>query len=876
MIDYDKLNKHFETARSAIIAEELSKKDDITKHLLLYKKIFEMNDETFNELLRRVFTNVNTSLEDGHILSKNKNSNWFIDTRIERGQSRFTAYEKYLEFESGFSSKTITGISNSMDKVMNNIGDPKLSDSFFYKGLVIGEVQSGKTGNFIALMNKAADAGYNMIIITTGTIEKLRRQTQSRIEEGFIGTFSATRNREIKTRTVKDFGNNEQTLTLTNTDKDFNLRSANPFSFGATPVIAVIKKNKRSLEDLYKLLQNSNEQNKNSHGKIDRSLLFIDDEADNATINTRTDDDPTTINKGIRNILKLFMRSSYVGFTATPFANILINHSEESDLFPTDFIQVLDTPSNYMGANSIFSEDGEFSFILKNNDDAEEFIPITIPKDQRQTFIIQSLPKSLKLAIQIFFLQNAIRDLRGDKTKHRSMLVNVSYLTHIQEQVNSLITTEVGLLKREIKLHINDKKSKIHQNLKCIYEKEFANISENWEEIYKILYKSTDSIINEVINAKNKNFQYEDYPKGARIIAVGGFALSRGLTLEGLSVSYLYRNTLMYDTLMQMGRWFGYRPNYEDIIKLFMPERSIDWYAQIMEAVNDLKNQIKSMINHHKTPEEFGLYIKDADNQDEAILLITARNKMRNALSQDVTIRISGDFKETTKLNEVSARENKKIVEEWIEINKDKFNDRLLMKNAEVGTIEPLLYNYDYGSYNKLNSYVVNEVIKGFKYFDVQIAANEGSNLDNIQNIKNKIRSFRYEPQFKIIALSNSRLGSPTDGKFGLSKEQLDYARVNKFNQQKQYFSEFSQDERNPLIVLYPLTLKAKEDVYSKQFVIEHGNETFWAISLGVPRTDKKTLTYRTKMNTVLQQQLIEGDRIDILASSDEKEDDIE
>ncbi|MFG5498748.1 Z1 domain-containing protein, partial [Enterococcus faecalis] len=143
----------------------------------------------------------------------------------------------------------------------------------------------------------------------------------------------------------------------------------------------------------------------------------------------------------------------------------------------------------------------------------------------------------LKEAIKIFFIQNAIRDLRGDKNKHRSMLVNVSHLVYMQKQVNELITNEVGYLQRQIKQYILNESSLIHKELMKLFNTEFTNIPERWEQIYKSLYVSTDKIQSEVINAQNKGFQYEDYPDGARIIAVGGFALSRGLTLEGLSLS---------------------------------------------------------------------------------------------------------------------------------------------------------------------------------------------------------------------------------------------------------------------------------------------------------------------------------------------------
>jgi len=860
MIDYGLIEKHFSTAKSAVESEKKHTPEEVEKHLFLYKKIFEMDEETFDELVTRILQVVPVSLEPAITLSESS-PKWFTENRADRGSKRFDAYEQYLQDVAGYSANVVTTISNSMDTIMNNIGDPIHEGEFAKKGLVIGDVQSGKTGNFIALMNKAADAGYNMIVITTGTIEKLRRQTQVRIEEGFLGYFTATRYREPKTKTVKDFGNAEQTLPLTNADKDFNLRTANPVGFGAAPIVAVIKKNKRSLEDLTDWLKNNNQQDINRFGKIDRSILFIDDEADNATVNTRKAEDPTTINRGIRAILNLFKRSSYIGFTATPFANVMIDHKDEDDLFPSSFIQVLDTPTNYMGAGQIFPEEeegGEYHKVLISNDDAEEHIPIVIPKEEKATFVVEGLPETMKEAIRVFFLQNAIRDLRGDYRKHRSMLINVSYLNKIQEQVKLLVEAYVGELKRKIKQYIMDKGNLIHIELKELFDDKFGNISESWENVYKTLYKSTDTIETHVINNANKGFQYEDYPNGARVIAVGGFALSRGLTLEGLSTSYLYRNTLMYDTLMQMGRWFGYRPRYDDIISIYMPERSVDWYYQILQATNDLKRQIKEMINGRKTPKEFGYYIKEAENKDEATILITARNKMRNAKNHDVTIRISGDYKETTKISLNVAKKNNGFVEEWIKENKVLFNNELFIESASREVAKKLLLEYAYGSYNKLNASVAKETLENFDKFDIKIAAKSGATIE-ISSIRqnSRTRAFRYVKEFDLIAFGNSRIGSVKDGQYGLTKQQREKAKS--FTSEKEYFTEFSVEDRNPLIILFPIRLpEPKEtDQQSYDFWKNQKDETFWALSLGVPKSDLKQISYKTKMNTVLQQQLL-------------------
>ena len=862
MIDYELVNKHYETARSIIVSDNINDLNEIERKLTdLNSVLFKMNENTLDVLIKRILQETTVSLDDDTILTSVSNANWFVDSRFERGTERFDAYHKYLENVEGYSLKVIDSISTSMDKVMNNVGDPFSKEDFSKKGLVIGDVQSGKTGNFIALMNKAADTGYNMIVVTTGTIEKLRRQTQERIERGF-GGFS---DGEFKgKRTIKNFLDKKSDLTsMMATTKTSGFKKNVAFQMGlsnSVPIIAVIKKNKTELESLAKWLKQHNGID------IDRSLLFIDDEADNATINTKDADSPTTINKGIRTILNLFKRSSYVGFTATPFANVFIDHTEEDDLFPSDFIQVLKTPSNYMGAATIFPEGREYHHILTTNDDAETEIPIVIPKERKNDFVIEELPESLKEAIKIFFLQNAIRDLRGDKKKHRSMLVNVSHLTKIQQQVKELISEEVFSLKTQIKNYILTEHS-IKVELFELFEKEFSKIAESFENVQKQLSKSVDAIEVDVINAQNKSFNYEDYPNGARIIAVGGFALSRGLTLEGLSTSYLYRNTLMYDTLMQMGRWFGYRPNYDDLIKLYMPNQSIDWYSQILDATEDLKKQIKRMANEHQTPKEFGIYIKQAE-ANEVRLLITARNKMRNSRDHEVTVKISGDYRETTKLDVKSVKQNRQIVEMWISENQKRFDETHLWKNADKELVKTLLANYLYGNFNKLNSQVVAETLKHFEIFDVKIAYTKAN--------KPRKRAFRYNQTHDVIAFANSRVGSLSDGSFGLTQEQRN---SKKFTSEKDYFSKFKENERNPLVIIYPEQLSEgkKIDVETGKFYRKNKDNIFWAIALGVPElADGKTISYKTKLNTVMQQQMITGKQLDLFSSSDETEEDLE
>ena len=312
--------------------------------------------------------------------------------------------------------------------------------------MVIGDVQSGKTANYISVINKAADAGYKVIVLLTGTIEKLRQQTQARIDEGFIGIDTSDLERERRNNPIGVglINGGISVSSFTSIIKDFNksvLTNSNvPLDSLSIPLILVVKKNKAVLNSIYKLF--NGEKKDQTYNKINQSLLFIDDEADNASINTNSqDDDPTSINKSIRRILGLFMRSSYVGYTATPYANVFIEPNtkedmENEDLFPKDYIYVLQPPSNYIGAREIYSEEGQYKTMYRVIDDFEEFLPLKHKKDYELPL---DIPLSLKKAILSFLIANAIRDLRGDLITHRSMLINVSRFICIQNDLRDLV-----------------------------------------------------------------------------------------------------------------------------------------------------------------------------------------------------------------------------------------------------------------------------------------------------------------------------------------------------------------------------------------------------------------------------------------------------
>jgi len=382
---------------------------------------------------------------------------------------------------------------------------------------------------------------------------------------------------------------------------------------------------------------------------------MIDDEADNASINTKKEDnDPTQTNRRIREILSLFDKSCYVGYTATPFANIFINPDAYGDeqlreeLFPRDFIYCLDAPTTYFGPDRVFLDDDSSDRILETIDDAENYIPFVHKKD----FNVLDLPPSLYKAIRQFVVVKAIRKLRGQDEKHCSMLVNVSRFVNVQTLVRTHINVYLKKLKEAIKANYLmpdavSQKNKNMDQLKKVFKSDFWDAGVSWEELKPALYDSADSIRTFVVNSKSDEpLDYKKYERdghGLTAIAVGGLSLSRGLTIEGLCISYMYRNTRMYDTLMQMGRWFGYRSGYDDLCRVHLSRDSIDWYSHIAESSNDLREQIKQMRRDGLSPKKFGLYVLDHPDR----LLVTATNKMRTGEKRTFKHNFSGRLVES-------------------------------------------------------------------------------------------------------------------------------------------------------------------------------------------------------------------------------------
>lgn len=518
--------------------------------------------------------------------------------------------------------------------------------------MVVGHVQSGKTANYIGLINKAADAGYKLIIVIAGIHNNLRNQTQKRIDEGFIGRNSSPQFTDASQLIgVAKFGSTRIPVTFTNSARDFNKQTAGQVGLGinvlSEPAVLVIKKNTSTLKNITQWLKSHSLSG--AMQLVDAPMLLIDDEADNASIDiSKNTEIASRINGQIRELLSLFHRSCYVGYTATPFANIFIDPETEhemigADLFPRDFIISLDAPSNYFGATSIFSGDPSTS-VVREITDNEDLLPLR----HKNHHPVEELPESLLDAIHTFVLTCAIKLVRRIDVRHNSMLVNASRFTSVQSELRNVIHLHVKTLERRIRYGLNAKGDEWIQRLESTFHEEFPGLKETWIEVKESLREAISLVeVVEVNSRSSDSLRYTEHEgSGYSVIAIGGFSLSRGLTLEGLTVSYFLRNSMMYDTLMQMGRWFGFRPDYEDLCRLWMAPEAEGWYEHITESIEELRRELRQMEKAGLTPKDFGLKVRSHPDT----LIVTARNKMGSSARVKVRIGLADQLIETSKL----------------------------------------------------------------------------------------------------------------------------------------------------------------------------------------------------------------------------------
>jgi len=730
-------------ATSSVTKQQIEQAVDSALMLPMYKELDR------NYLIREVESLYNIRMDDFRIIENEERRNpWIGNVKANITWNFWNRYRDYLQIEKNYSDTVLNQIDKLTDRTLDGLFNPNEKIIIGKKGLVVGQVQSGKTSNYTGLICKAADTGYKLIIVLAGIHNNLRSQTQLRLDEGFLGFDTQHQRAYNENGVVIGVGKINQngvahSLTSSLDNGDFASKVADSmggFSFNtAEPIIAVVKKNSKVLERLHTWLSAKAEILPDGTKKIrSKSLLLIDDEADNASINTNKDDDTATrINQHIKNILNLCDRSGYVGYTATPFANIFIPIKED-DLFPRDFIINIPAPSNYIGPEKVFGIE-----VLEDEDETDSVLPIVNRVDDYRDLIPNGhkkddqlpdgLPASLKIAIKCFILTCTIRRLRGQEKVHNSMLIHVSRYTRWQRQIKELVENTFNFYRRGIEMNVSSILDEIKRTFEEDYEysydytyienkqtqtinvtetyKSYRTVSQiildtmpdvdsqikvhTWEEVLSHLYNATAKIeVREINGGSGDALNYFDHKEGLSVIAVGGDKLSRGLTLEGLSVSYYLRASRMYDTLMQMGRWFGYRPGYVDLCRLFTSRELNEWFCHITLASEELRNEFEYMSEvAGSTPEQYALRVRT----HPGVLQISASNKIRRAVNVDISW--AGRLVESYQLQKIS-----KIVQSNLDVTKRLVNslstdftrkdNHILWKNVPVDIVKPFFQNF--------------------------------------------------------------------------------------------------------------------------------------------------------------------------------------
>jgi hypothetical protein len=855
---------------------------------------------------------------------------WLDSKRANIDPFYWNRYRELL-LRSGWSPLVTGTLDRSMDELLDMLGDPTIVGSWKRRGLVVGDVQSGKTASYGALICKAADAGYRMVILLAGTLENVRRQTQERLDAAFVGLdsrdFLARDQLKHKTHIgVGHIDSRRDGIVFTSRDRDFRAAIASALSISLNsvkePVLVVAKKNKGVLSNLATWLRTMNA---DREGRIDVPLLLIDDEADNASINTRLKPNETTaINKAIRDLLALFTRSSYVGFTATPFANIFIDPASTDemlgdDLFPNDFIHLLEPPSNYVGMDRVFApvdpdqpeqvDAASWTAGLREIEDSDDWLPL----DHQQDAVPGAIPDSLLTALRQFLLACALRDLRvrnlvdgHEMGIHRSMLVNVSRFTVIQNKVADQLHVELERIRDQVRLYGKLKSADAARRsseidaLQKLFEREFSRSGLQWSQVLSILHDAISPIrvqaVNQTTGAASLDYSAAREWPGVRVIAVGGNSLSRGLTLEGLCISYFLRNSKAYDTLLQMSRWFGYRDGYSDLCRVWLTDEAEGWFRHVTAATDELKRDFARMRRQRATPAEFGLRVRTHPDT----LLITARNKMATGVDVVGEVRdisLAGRLIETARLYADQSRndENFKIIDRFLSDlvkirgpNTTTPNGRAaLWQEVPVKSVANLLREF---LIHPLNHDFQGEAIADAIADDPQlvhwsVAVPTDGKLELIKPplsiglpVKAKKRRVllrQKPPQSLLVSGKGARVGGPEDVLHGLSSEQVEVVKAaeKKANPDKTVPEDaFRAAMHNPLLVLYLLRGVEKQDSSDKETPYR-GDLVLPALGLhfpGIkdPNAPKRYISYR--LNRVAQAELDLGD--DDLSDDDDED----
>jgi hypothetical protein len=579
---------------------------------------------------------------------------WLAD--LDRSEWHYwPTLRTYLRTVKNWPMDTVDSLDDASENVLRQLRTP-YGDEFDVRGLVLGYVQSGKTANFTAVIAKAADAGYRLVVVFSGVDNGLRRQTQIRLNKELTG-YSTNPSGAVR---LPPIGKQWLQFTTGELNGDFDPGRVNHAALqGSQPALLVVKKNGPVLRRLLQWFTNAPEELRK-----DLAALFIDDEADQASVDVRAtlqteetydpeDPDyapPAVINGLMRQLILLFPRRAFIGYTATPFANILIPHEQYDpvaglDLYPKDFFIDLPKPTGYFGTEEFF---GRFD---SSNDERVEGLPVLRPVDAAEIARViadNEVTPSLDEAICAFVLGGAARALRGKAAAPCTMLIHTSHLTARQ-----------GPLKRKVEQHWREIKNDWRYNrragllakLNKLWNEDFAVTSgsveerhaHQFEELVPYIGKFMEAVeVREINSQVGDVLDYEAEPS-LKAIAIGGNKLSRGLTLEGLTVSFFARRSPQYDTLLQMARWYGYRAGYEDLTRIYSTGELIGWFRDLALVEHRLRQDMQVYEQLPGiTPRDVGMRILR-----HPAMQVTSSIKQRATTLTDVSVSYSEQLEQT-------------------------------------------------------------------------------------------------------------------------------------------------------------------------------------------------------------------------------------
>ncbi|MCX4666992.1 Z1 domain-containing protein [Streptomyces sp. NBC_01381] len=680
-------------------------------------------------------------MEEPRVAVNGNRETWYTGPR--ENDRAWPAIQRELE-RSGWGPDAIEDLDSASTRVVSLLNHPKEPD-FSTRGLVVGYVQSGKTTNFTSVMAKAADRGYKLFIVLAGIHNGLRRQTQARLAQQLVES------------------NPTSWSQLTGLDRDF-VPTENAASFfggsNSTHVLCVVKKNATVLRKFALWLESASDYLQQA------PALVIDDEADQASVAT------TSINPLILRILDTLPKAAYVGYTATPFANVLIDPAAK-DLYPSDFIVNLPQPKAHFGTEVLFGryaldgedpEDVDDGYDMIRSVPAED-VPLVSPSTRADADgFTPEITDTLEEAVQYFWLTSAARRVRGTGNKHATMLIHTS----MRIQVHNSFRIPLKKIRAHTLDHLDDPGTL--RRLRTLWDEETARVAaEDFGETkvpFDTLLEELPGVIGDcrIIMDNSDSEDTLDYDNGPVVaIAVGGNKFSRGLTLEGLAVTYFVRAASAYDTLLQMGRWFGFRHGYADLPRVWMTDELHAAFRHLATVEADMRRDIDVYLHENETPQTFAVRLRT-----HPVLRVTAAAKMQSAIRASAAYggrRIQTRYFHTRadwlRDNQNAARDLvRRAVAEAVTQDSRPEDGRHILHGVPHTDVLDFLSRYRFHESSQecdaalISSYVRRRVQQGsLLRWNVAIVGNRAGDTDT---------DFTFAPDIAVGRITRARLQSPT------------------------------------------------------------------------------------------------------------------